>query len=360
MPVVDAYRDRITAGHLELDPAQERAAERLSQLADGLADWRPGLKAHIYGQVGPGRTGIYLWGGVGRGKSMLMDLFFETAPIRKKRRVHFHEFMIEVHQALNERRRTGGGDPIPKVAKAIAEQAWLLCFDELQVTDIGDAIILGRLFEALFGRGVVMVCTSNRPPNDLYKDGLNRQLFIPFITLLRERTEVIELAAERDYRLERLESASVWSTPLGPDADMALDAAWTGLIAGEAEKEETLTVSGRTLRAPRSAAGAARFSFGALFAQPLGAADYLALAHRFHTIAIDGIPCLGPERRNEAKRFATFIDALYETKTKLIASAEAEPHDLYTEGDGAFEFERAVSRLMEMRSHDYLAAPRLI
>ena len=358
MPVVDLYAARVASGAVTHDAAQEACAARLSALVERLRGWSPGLRAMLYGRVGPGVTGVYLHGGVGRGKSMLMDLFFDAAPTDRKRRAHFHEFMLDVHARIAMARDAGGGDPIARVAKAIAEEAWLLCFDELQVTDIGDAMILGRLFEGLFGRGVVLVATSNRPPEDLYKDGLNRQLFTPFIDLLNEKMEIAELDAERDYRLQRLAAAPTWFTPLGPDADASMDAVWRRMRGGERSRAEAVAVQGRTLEVPRAAGGAARFTFEALCAQPVGAADYLALARRYHTLFIDRIPALTPDRRNEAKRFVTLVDALYETKTKLVASAAEEPGALYPQGDGSFEFARTASRLIEMRSRDYLAEAR--
>lgn len=358
MPVIADYRARVAGGDLASDPAQEAAAERLSDLARRLETWRPGLRSMLYGRVGPGVEGLYLHGAVGRGKSMLMDLFFEAAPTAKKRRAHFHEFMLDVHVRVAALRRTQTSDPLAKVARAIAEENWLLCFDELHVTDIGDAMILGRLFEGLFGHGVVLVATSNRPPEDLYKDGLNRQLFTPFIDLITEKLDVVELDAERDYRLARLEAAPTWFAPADAEAAAALDAVWRRMAGGAREHAETLHVQGRALAAPRVVSGAARFTFADLCARPLGAADYLALARRYHTVFVDDIPRLGPEKRDQAKRFVTLVDALYEAKTKLVAAAAGEPASLYVEGDGAFEFERTASRLMEMRSRDYLAAGR--
>jgi len=358
MPVTAAFTSRVAAGDLAPDSAQESAAERLSDLAQRIDSWRPGLRAMLYGRAGPGVEGIYLHGDVGRGKSMLMDLFFETVSADRKRRTHFHAFMLDVHARIAELRRNNVSDPIAKVAQAIAEESWLLCFDELQINDIGDAMILGRLFEGLFGRGVVLVVTSNRAPEELYKDGLNRQLFTPFIDLLNERLSVVELNADRDYRLARLEAAPTWFEPLGAKADTEMDEVWRCMGGGAHEHVETLRVQGRDVEAPRVTAGAARFTFDALCARPLGAADYLTIARRFHTVFLDAIPRLSADKRNEAKRFVTLIDALYETKTKLVASADAEPEALYSEGDGAFEFARTASRLREMRSREYLALGR--
>ena len=314
--------------------------------------------------------GLYLWGGVGRGKSLLMDIFFNNTDVTSKRRVHFHEFMAETHDRIaawrgadeKKRRRHPGAnpkaleDPIPPVAADIAEDAMLLCFDEFQVTDIADAMLLGRLFEALFAAGVVAVATSNRHPDDLYRDGLNRQLFLPFIALLKSRLEVVHLNALEDYRLSRLVGARVYHAPLGPEADAAMDQAWEAMIAGAREAPETLRIKGRDLVAPRSARGLARFTFPELCEAALGASDYLAVARRYSAVFIDRIPLLSPSQRNEAIRFITLIDAFYETKTKLICSAAAPPKELYPAGDGAFEFERTASRLVEMQTAKYLAA----
>ena len=367
--VFSQYRERVEAGLLSEDPAQAEAARRLDDLAERLANLP---KAGWFSKPEP-VTGLYLWGGVGRGKSMLMDLFFETAAPKAKRRVHFHEFMAEVQDRLDTWRRMSeadrkrspwrvkgaGDDPIPPVAKQVAESAGLLCFDEFQVTQIADAMILARLFEQLFARGVTMVATSNRHPDDLYKDGINRPLFLPFIRLLKERCDIFHLASDRDYRLDRLIAAPVWYAPLGPAAEASLDTVWTRLTSGAHAQHVTLTVKGRKLEVSREAAGIARFSFQELCARPLYSRDYLAIAANFHTIILSGIPLLGPENRNEAARFVALIDALYEAKIKLVASAAAEPEALYPEGDGAFEFERTVSRLHEMRSTDYLAEERV-
>ncbi|MEZ5998591.1 MAG: cell division protein ZapE [Hyphomonas sp.] len=366
--VLSQYRRRVAEGHLTDDPAQADAAALLDDLATRLAAPQ---KSGWFAKPEPVR-GLYLWGGVGRGKSMLMDLFFETAPPTEKRRVHFHEFMAEIQDLLDiwrkmpeaERRRSpwrvkeAGDDPIPPVAKQVAAHARLLCFDEFQVTQIADAMILARLFEQLFARGVTMVATSNRVPDDLYKDGINRPLFLPFIRLLKERCDVFELASERDYRLDRLIAAPVWYAPLGEVAEASLDAVWGRLTHGAQAQHVTLTIKGRKLNVDREAAGVARFTFEELCARPLYSRDYLTIAANFHTIILSGIPLLGPENRNEAARFVALIDALYEARVKLVASAAAEPDTLYPEGDGAFEFERTASRLHEMRSEGYLAEER--
>ncbi|MDX2235177.1 MAG: cell division protein ZapE [Hyphomonadaceae bacterium] len=355
--VLDDYRERIASGALAPDPAQAAAAARLDALAEALAQWRP---KSFLGVGQPPPRGLYLWGPVGRGKSMLMDLFFEAAPVRRKRRAHFHEFMLSQHAFLREARKKAAGQDtlIADAARAVAAQAQLLCFDEFAVTDIADAMILGRLFERLFALDVVVVATSNRPPVDLYKNGLNRQLFLPFVALVQDKLEVVEIDAARDYRLERLMAAPVYYAPLGPAASEALDGAWERLTLGAAPQPVTLVVQGRTLHVARAAAGCARLTFQDLCARPLGAADYLEIAERFHTVLVEGIPRFTPAMREEAARFRTLVDALYEAKTKLVATADAQPQDLYPTGDQSFEFERTASRLMEMRSQAYLALPR--
>lgn len=360
-----SYAARLDSGALAIDAAQAAAIEKLDHLADALTpNFFPIGRKHP--------RGLYIWGSVGRGKSMLMDLFFEAVRRRDKRRVHFHDFMLEIHAYLHawrqlspaDRRRSSdfvreaGDDPIAPAAKHIADQAGLLCFDEFHVTQIADAMILGRLFSALFDRGVVVVATSNRKPDDLYENGINRQLFTPFIHRLRDELDVIELDAARDYRLDRLTAAPVYYSPLSREADGKMDEAFSRLADGAATTSASLDVQGRKLHVARQAAGVARFDFSELCARPLGAADYLAIARRFHTVFIDHVPVLSAELRNEAARFVTLIDALYESRTKLIVSAAAEPDALYTRGDGRFEFQRAASRLHEMRSADYLAAQR--
>ncbi|MEL7488392.1 MAG: cell division protein ZapE [Pseudomonadota bacterium] len=367
------YRALIDDGALEPDPAQEEAAERLETLHSALKRYRGPRRRLFGGRTEPPR-GLYLWGGVGRGKTLLMDLFFNNTGFAPKRRVHFHEFMAEAHEAIaawraaddrSRRRhraynRRAPDDPIPYAAADLASGAMLLCFDEFHVTDIADAMILGRLFDAMMAEGVVIVATSNRHPDDLYKDGLNRQLFLPFIDFLKSKVDVFELESGTDYRLKRLGGAPVYHQPLGPDADKAMDAAWARLMCGGTERKETLTVKGRKLVAPRTARGAARFTFAELCAAPLGSNDYLAIVRRYGALFVDGIPVMGPANRNEAKRFVTLIDAVYDSRTKFICSADAEPDGLYEAGDGAFEFERTASRLMEMRSPDYLSAERAL
>ena len=361
-----AYRERIARGEIAEDAAQAHVAARLQHLADDLAEWRPGQKAGPFSRFGFGKKvtppeGLNIWGGVGRGKSMLMDLFFETAAIAPKRRVHFHAFMQETHERIfdwRQKEKAGtvkGSDPIPPVAGMIAREAALLCFDEFQVHDIADASILGRLFAQLFDLGVVIVATSNRAPDGLYEGGLNRHRFLPFIELVKTKMDVLHLDSATDYRLDRIRGLPVYHTPLGQAADAALDDAFEKLTDAAHGEPMTLSLKGRAVEVPEAMHGVARFSFSDLCTRPLGAADYLKIAQSFHTVIIRDVPVLGAEKRNEAKRFVTLIDALYEAKTKLILSAEAPPSSLYEKGDGAFEFERTVSRLMEMQSADYIA-----
>jgi len=357
MTPAEALAAAVEAGRLEPDAGQARAAERLTELARAIEAWKGGGRS-LFGRTRPAPCGLYLWGGVGTGKSLMMDFFFESVALSAKRRVHFHAFMLEVHGRLAKARAGKGRDPLPGVARAVARETRVLCFDEFQVTNVADAMILGRFAQTLFDEGVVMVATSNRPPHDLYKDGVNRQLFLPFIDLITNRLDVMRLDSGRDYRLERLQAAPVYYTPLGAEADAAMDAAFERLTLGARPRRCTLDIQGRELVVEREAAGVARFTFEELCARPLGPADYLRVAAAFHTVLIDRTPLLGPENRNEAARFVTLIDALYEARTKLVMSAAAEPEGLYPAGDGAFEFERTASRLMEMRSADYLAAER--
>jgi cell division protein ZapE len=309
--------------------------------------------------------GLYVHGDVGRGKTMLMDLFFEASPVVRKRRSHFHEFMTDVHERVRVfRQKLKHGeiqneDAIRLAAAEIAEESWLLCFDEFHVTDIADAMILGRLFAKLFEVGVVLVVTSNVAPEELYKDGLNRALFLPFIAMIEKHMEVLRLSARTDFRLEKLEGRKVWYVPADDAAAAALDGAWRNLVGSSSGRPQELSVLGRKLRIPRAAMGVARFFFHDLCEQPLAAADYLRIAHEFHTVIIDRIPVMGFDQRNAAKRFIILIDTLYDHAVKLIASAAAEPDGLYTGGDGfeASEFKRTASRLIEMRSQSYLALP---
>ena len=355
--VVQAYHALVAGGELRPDPEQAAAAARLDALATELE--HPKTTGFLRKRVLPAR-GVYLWGDVGRGKSMLMDLFFGQVRIERKRRVHFGEFMLEVHGRIAVERRKEAGDPIVPVARDLAGDARLLAFDEMMVTNSPDAMILSRLFTAMIEAGVTVVTTSNRPPCDLYKDGLNREHFLPFIALIEERMDVLALNGPVDYRRDRLGHQDTWLVPNGPEATAELSAAFFRLTDFAVENRakvpsEDLPVQGRTLHVPKALKGVAVFSFKKLCGEARGAADYLAVARRYHTVILVGVPVLGPENRNEAARFVSLIDALYEHKVKLLAAADAEPDALYPAGDGRFEFQRTVSRLEEMRSDDYLA-----
>jgi len=367
--MLDRYRTLVADGRLEADPAQAALAARLDRLAAALVGYRPGRRARAIGRligVGPAPPrGVYIHGAVGRGKTLLMDLFFEAAPPARKRRVHFHAFMAEVHARAHRWRRMRkrdevlGDDPIAPVAAALAGEAWLICCDEFAVRDIADAMILGRLFAALFAAGVIVVATSNAAPDDLYRDGLNRALFLPFAALMRERLDVVELKARTDFRLEKLTRAPVYYRPDDARAEAALDATFLSLTRAGHGAPTDIALLGRILPVPQAIDGVARFSFDDLCRRPLGPTDFLAVAERFHTLVVDSIPVMRPGERNEARRFITLIDALYDMRVKLIASAAAEPADLYSAPTGAeaFEFARAASRLIEMRSIDYLGEP---
>ncbi len=360
-PVAKAYAALVAAGELKPDPDQKRAVQALDRLAGELADARPGLLDRLLGRAARASRGVYLWGGVGRGKSMLMDLAFDHIPVEPKRRVHFHAFMLDIHQRLKAVRATEEGEPIARVAQSIAGEARLLCFDEMQVTSAADAMILSRLFTALLEEGVAIVTTSNRPPRDLYKEGLNRELFLPFIDLIERKLQVLPVNGPTDYRLDRMAGITTWHVPNGPEATAALSEAFFRLTDHPVEdrarvpSEELDVGGGRSLHVPKSLKGVAVFSFKRLCGEPRGAPDYLAIAQRFHTVVIVGIPVMGRDMRNEAARFVTLIDALYEHKVKLLAAADAEPAGLYPAGDGSFEFQRTASRLEEMRSASYLA-----
>ncbi|MDX3908643.1 MAG: cell division protein ZapE [Sphingobium sp.] len=361
--VLARYHALVAAGELRADPDQQAAARRLDALQQELEATPPRGSTlwRMLRKPPEAPRGLYMWGGVGRGKSMLMDLFFDCIQVRRKRRVHFHEFMIDVHARLAEARKSETGDPIPPVVAALADEARLLCFDEMVVNNMADAAIMSRLFAGLIAARVTVVTTSNRPPDDLYKDGLNRQLFLPFIDLIKDRLDVLGLNGPTDYRRDRLGDATLWHVPNGPEATEALSASFFRLTdyppsdRANVPSEELPVQGGRTLHVPKSLKGVAVFSFKRLCAEARGATDYLAIARRYHAVIIVGIPVLGPEKRNEAARFVTLIDALYEYRVKLLASADAVPTALYPTGDGAFEFERTVSRLMEMQSDDYLA-----
>ena len=366
------YAAALAAGKVERDTAQVAMVEKLARLESRIVERRLARKSSSLGWLfaSRGKTdtavkGLYIFGDVGRGKTMLMDLFFEASPVQRKRRAHFHEFMIDVHERVHgfrQKMKVGeyaGEDPIELTAKALAREAWLLCFDEFHVTDIADAMILGRLFAQLFERGVVMVATSNVPPEEQYRDGLNRALFVPFIHLLEELMEIVQLASRADFRLEKLAGMRVWYVPADAAADAALDDAWRRLTAGNGGAAQELALKGRTVHVPRAAMGVARFSFHDLCEQPLAAADYLRIAHEYHTIILDHVPVMTFDNRNAAKRFIILIDTLYDINVKLIASAEAEPDALYRADEGfeAQEFKRTASRLIEMRSQAFLARP---
>lgn len=359
---ISRYDELVAAGELRPDPAQREAARKLARLRGELvAQSQQGFLSKLFGKPKPPR-GVYLWGGVGRGKSMLMDLFHEALAIEEKRRVHFHAFMLEVHALLHKERQNETGDPIIPVAASIAEGVRCLAFDEMVVNNSADAMIMSRLFRALIvDHGVTIVTTSNRPPQDLYKDGLNREHFLPFIALIEERLEVVPLNGPTDYRLERLGGIDSWYTPADDAATAQLREVFFRLTDYNPDDAENVPSGeldlggGRTLHVPKSLKGVAVFSFKRLCQQPRGAADYLAIAQCYHTVIIVGIPVMSVEDRNEAARFVTLIDALYEYRVKLFASAAAEPSELYEAGDGSFEFERTASRLMEMQSAEYMA-----
>jgi len=370
--VSDRYAALVAAGEIERDGAQEAIAERLTALNARLGQYRLARKSSALGWMfarrengtGPPR-GLYLYGDVGRGKTMLMDLFFAASPVVRKRRTHFHEFMLDVHERVHvwrQRMKRGevkGEDPIAQLAAALSEESRLLCFDEFNVTDIADAMILGRLFTRLFEHGVVVVATSNVAPDELYKEGLNRDLFLPFIVLIEERMDVVRLAARADFRLEKLSGAPVWYVPPDEAASVALDMAWERLTGAFAGEPCDIALKGRTLRVPQAARGVARFTFHQLCGQPLAASDYLRIAYEFHTLLLDRVPVMGDAQRDEAKRFIILVDTLYDRAVKLVASAEAEPDALYQGKDGfeVQEFRRTASRLIEMGSQAYLALP---
>lgn len=360
-----AYDALVASGQLRPDPAQAAVVDRLQSLSQALEKEpeKPGLFGRLFGSATPAAPprGLYLWGGVGRGKSMLMDLFFAHTEVTPKRRIHFHEFLLETHSRIHARRQKDPGDPIPAVASSWAAEARLLAFDEMQVNNVADAMILSRLFTALMSGQTTIVATSNRPPKDLYKDGLSRELFLPFIALLERDLDVVPLDGPTDYRLDRIGGMLTYYTPNGPAATKALSTLFFRLTDFPVEDRanvptaEIPVAQGRTLHVPKSLKGVAVFSFKRLCAEARGAADYLAIARTYRSVILVGVPILGPENRNEAARFVTLIDALYEWRVKLFIAADAPPDQLYPKGDGRFEFDRTVSRLMEMQSAEYLA-----
>ena len=373
------YRARLASGALTTDPAQALVAERLQALWLRLRNYHPAEREQrgFWDRLRRKKAaddipesyphGIYLVGEVGRGKSMLMDLFFDTAAVERKRRIHFHQFMQEAHARIHAWRREphrladpGSDDPIPPLADRIAGEAWLLCFDEFQVNDIADAMILGRLFKALFARGVVVVATSNVPPAELFAGQPGRDAFLPFITLIQQYLDLLVMTGSRDWRRDKLRGlAATWLVPADSRADVALDSAFLELTKGDPGRPESLTVMGRRVTAPLAANKVARFDFDALCGQPLGAGDYLALATHFETLVLDGVPRLSPENYDKARRFVVLVDALYDHRVKLVASAAAMPDELYPSGDGAAAFRRTASRLWEMQSLEYLHLPHL-
>jgi cell division protein ZapE len=366
------YAAGVAAGRIEQDIAQLAVVDMLARLEARIVEYRLARKSSSLGWMFGSREkrqslikGLYIYGDVGRGKTMLMDLFFESSPVQRKRRAHFHEFMIDVHErihAIRQKMKLGehaAEDPIQQAATELAGEAWLLCFDEFHVTDVADAMILGRLFAQLFEHGVVLVATSNVEPEELYKEGLNRALFVPFIHMLEQHMDIVRLAARTDFRLEKLAGMWAWYVPADAAADAALDDAWRRLAPGRDGEPQELALKRRNVHVPLAAMGVARFSFRDLCEQPLAAADYLRIAHEYHTVILDRIPVTTFETRNAAKRFIILIDTLYDMNVKLIASAEAEPEALYRGDDGfeAQEFKRTASRLIEMRSQGYLARP---
>ncbi len=367
--VTDKLMAKVAAGEMQPDPLQAAMAQRFDVLLEAIQAQRPARKSSALGWLFATRKpeksavprGLYIHGGVGRGKTMLMDLFFSLVPIKRKRRAHFHEFMADVHDRIHQHRQklkngeTKQADPVPPVAEALIAEARLLCFDEFSVTDIADAMILSRLFSELFARGCILVATSNVEPDNLYKDGLNRGLFLPFVDLLKKHVDIVALDSGTDYRLEKDEGLPVFRHPLGAEADRAMDKAWERETAGAVAAPATIGFRGRKIAVPAAAGRAARFSFADLCEKPMGAADYLAVLQRYDTIFLDHIPLLGPDRRNETKRFINLVDTIYDHGARLFASAAAAPESLLVakKGTEGFEFDRTVSRLIEIRSVEY-------
>lgn len=369
--VSDRLAALVASGELKPDPAQKAMAARFDRLLGEVHAQRPARKSSALGWLFASRKpesasapkGLYIHGGVGRGKTMLMDMFFELAPVKRKRRAHFHEFMADVHDRIHKHRQklkageTKQADPVPPVAADLIEEARLLCFDEFSVTDIADAMILSRLFGELFQRGCILVATSNVEPDNLYKDGLNRGLFLPFVDLLKQHVEIVPLDSLTDYRLEKDSGLPVFRHPLGEEADRAMEAAWRRETAGRTVQAETVSFRGRSIPVPKAAGRVARFSFADLCEKPLGAADYLEILGHYDTLFVDHIPLLGAEKRNETKRFINLVDTIYDHRARLFASAAAAPENLLVtrKGTEGFEFDRTVSRLIEIRSTEYLA-----
>jgi cell division protein ZapE len=369
--VSDRLEALVASGELKPDPAQRAMAARFDRLLAELHAQRPARKSSALGWLFASRKpetvstpkGLYIHGGVGRGKTMLMDMFFEQARVKRKRRAHFHEFMADVHDRIHKHRQklkageTRQADPVPPVAESLIEEARLLCFDEFSVTDIADAMILSRLFGELFRRGCILVATSNVEPDNLYRDGLNRSLFLPFVDLLKQYVEIVPLDSLTDYRLEKDSGLPVFRYPLSVEADMAMDAAWRRETVGKTVAPETVSFRGRKIAVPQAAGRVARFSFADLCERPLGAADYLEILAHYDTLFVDHVPLLGAEKRNETKRFINLVDTIYDHRARLFASAAAAPESLLAtrKGTEGFEFDRTVSRLIEIRSTEYLA-----
>ncbi|MGJ8572982.1 MAG: cell division protein ZapE [Hoeflea sp.] len=370
--VASAYESRVRSGEFSPDPAQVKLAERLDVLLEAVSNRRLATKSSALGwmfgrkQTSKIPRGLYVHGAVGRGKTMLMDMFFELVPAKRKRRAHFHDFMADAHSRIHAHRqklKNGGTketDPVPPVAAQLFEEAWVLCFDEFSVTDIADAMLLSRLFEQLFKLGCVLVATSNVEPDQLYRDGLNRQLFLPFVGLLKDNVDILNLDARTDYRMETTTRLPVYHRFSEGEGSEAMDLAWKQVTAGKLTAAETVHVKGRDVEVPLAGAGAARFGFADLCEKPLGASDYAAVSERYHTVFVDRVPVLTEAGRNAAKRFITLIDTLYDRKNRLFVSAAAEPEGLYagTTGTESFEFARTASRLNEMQSEAYLEASR--
>ena len=365
-----AYDKLISAGHIELDTHQVKLVGLFDQLLDNLDKKRLSRKSSalgwLFAKKAPEKIkGLYIWGDVGRGKSMLMDMFFEILPHKRKRRAHFNDFMQDAQERIHQHREafkrgeTKKEDPIPEIAETLAQEASVLCFDEFTVTDIADAMILGRLFEAMFDEGVVIIATSNVEPQNLYKNGLNRQIFLPFIDLLSENVDVFNLDARTDFRLEKLDQAPVYYTPLNAKTKKSMDETWLRLTGEGEASPETLQLKGRTLEIRQAASGVARVSFKRLCLEPRSAADYLAIARNYHTVFLEDIPIMEREDHNAAKRFILLIDTLYDNHIRIVVSAETKPDKLYTAKSGteAFEFKRTISRLHEMQSREYIGAP---
>lgn len=368
--VKSEYEILVRAGDIKADPKQAAIVQSLDEVLYYVSTRRMASKSSALGWLFAKKykpeeavKGLYIHGSVGRGKTMLMDMFFKLAPAKHKRRIHFNDFMADVHNRIHAHRQkfkageTKEKDPVPPVAADLYDEAWVLCFDEFSVTDIADAMILYRLFEQLFAKGCVLIATSNVAPDNLYKDGLNRSLFLPFVDILKNYVDVLDLDSPTDYRLEKTNQLPVYITPLGAEADKLMDEAWQQSTAGKQVLDDvTIEVKGRQIPVPLSGGGSARFSFDDLCAKPLGASDYIAIAKEYHTIILDRVPQLGNEKRNEAKRFIMLIDTLYDKKLRLFISADASADNLYSDSNGteAFEFARTASRLFEMQSVDYL------